>query len=255
MVRTVGKPLPIVDDKKRDRADSIALSGAQRLLDAGHVEDARAILVELAEDPSTPIRAHGCLLAAGVCLMCGAPQDALALLSRLPAQPAFAVDEGYRRMIEACSLRQLRRYDEALAAALASVEAGPSAGRLLVLADAQKHAGRVDDAARTLRSLLDREPDNVTALAQLAGYLNLLDDVDGADAMFAKFRAASTNDADAHRNAAFYFATRGDVDATVHALKSAVALDPDATRAYIADEIEFDRFRGAPSFLALRAVA
>src|SRR5438270_268472 len=74
MVVAVGRLMPNLDgaaQQKRDKSLSIALSGAQRLLDTGHVDDARALLCELAEYPSTPIRAHACLLAAGVHLMCG----------------------------------------------------------------------------------------------------------------------------------------------------------------------------------------
>jgi tetratricopeptide (TPR) repeat protein len=256
--------LPILDnaaaDKAalyRDRRDAAALTTAQQLVEAGRAADARAALaavVAVAADEPTAVRGHACLLYAGASLMCGAPQDALAALAKIPARPAFALDEGYRKMIEACALRQLRRYGEALAAALASVEHGPTPGRLLVLADAQKHAGHVDDACRTLTNLVDRDPHNITALAQLAGCLHLRGgdgDADSAAACFARFAVLDDNGADAARNAAFVHAVRGDVDACVAALSRALATEPEATRGYIGDEVELERFRADPKFAAL----
>jgi tetratricopeptide (TPR) repeat protein len=256
--KTRRKGLPIVDEgaaareaKLRDRRDGVALAAAQKLLDEGRVDEARATLVELVVEPLTPIRAHAALLAAGAALMAGDPSGALDVLARIPERPVFVIDEGYRRMIEACALRQARRYDDALVAAVRSVSHGPTPGRLLVLADAQKHAGHVEEAARTLEDLLARDPDNTTALAQLAGYKNLLGDVHEGARLLALFGERADESADALRNRAFVHATARDLDATVHALSCALALEPEATRSYMADEIELDRFRHEPSFRAL----
>ena len=250
------KTLLVLDDREakfQDRRDGVALASAQRLLDAGRVDDARDSLAALAADPATAIRAHACLLYAGLLLMVARADDALAALSRIPAAPAFAVDEGYRSMIEACALRQARRYDDALVAAHAAVLRGPTSGRLLVLADAQKHAGHLDDASRTLRTLLQREPEHVTALAQLAGYRNLLGDLEEGAVLFSSFCELADDSADAKRNEAFYFATKNDVDGAVAALASALAVDHDVTLGYLDDEVELERFRGVACFDALRS--
>ncbi len=245
--------LPIVNNKAAtDRDDAAALAGAQRLLDAGLADEARARLAPLVDAPHTAVRAHACLLYAGVSLMAGKPEDALAALDKLPARPPFAIDTGYRKMIEACALRQTRRYAEALAAAQVAADEGATPGRLLVLADAQKHAGLLDAAAATLSRLLDGEPDNATALAQLAGYRNLQGDLDAGAACFERFRACAAAGADARRNEAFFFATRGNLDATVAALRAALDEEAEATASYLVDEVEFDRFRGAPAFVALK---
>ena len=93
-------------------------------------------------------------------------------------------------------------------------------------------------------------------MAQLAGYENLRGDVEAGASLFAKFRALCdagdvSNDADAHRNAAFYFVTKGDLPAAVASLRRALTIEPDATRAYIADEVELDRFRSDAELRAL----
>lgn len=248
--------LPIVVDddqaqQRRDRKDGQALAAAQRLLDAGRTDDALAALTELAAEPTTPLRANASLLYAGVLLMAGRVDEVLAVLARLPAEPSFPLDEGYRWMIEACALRQARRYDDALEAARQSVARGPTSGRLLVLADAEKHAGRLADACATLERLLGAEPGHPTALAQLAGYRNLQGDLVEGARLFRAFQAVADDGADAARNAAFSHATRNDLEATLAALAGALALEPAATRGYIADEVELDRFRADPRFRQL----
>lgn len=237
--------------QRRDRQDGLALAAAQRLLDAGRVDEALAALSVLGADPTTAVRAHAAVLHAGVLLMAGRAADALDVLACVPERPTFPFDEGTRRMIEACALRQARRYADALRAARLSVAQGTTPGRLLVLADAQKHAGHLDDASLTLESLLARDPDNATALAQLAGYKNLLGADTEAATLLEQFRACADGSADARRNEAFIHATRGDLDATLAALAAALRDEPDVTRGYIADEIELDRFRAAPQFIAL----
>ena len=239
--------------RRRDRADGSALAAAQRLLDAGRADDARAALAPLAADPTTAVRAHACLLYAGLLLMAGRADEALRALAAVPRTAPFAVDEGYRRMIEACALRQARRYPEALAAARGAVELGATSGRLLVLADAQKHAGELHAAVRTLAALLDDEPGNLTALAQLAGYRNLLGDRDEAARLHARFRALDDGSADARRNDAFYHATRGDLAPALAALEIALRAEPEATRSYIADEVELERYRTDERLRALTA--
>ena len=55
------------------------------------------------------------------------------------------------------------------------------------------------------------------------------------------------------RNEAFYFATCDELALTLAALKRALALEPEATRGYIDDEIELDRFRDSVEMRALLA--
>lgn len=239
------------DKRKRDRQDGMALVAAQRLVDEGRVDEAREVLSALAASPSTAIRGNASLLYAGLLLMGGHSAEALEVLGRLPDRPGFPIDEGYRRMIEACALRQARRYDDALVAARASVACGPTSGRLLVLADAQKHAGRLDDACATLARLLEQEPANATALAQLAGYRNLQGDFVEGERLYRAFLAVADEGADGARNAAFVHATKNDIEATLTFLQRALALEPGATRSYISDEIELDRFRAEPRFVRL----
>jgi tetratricopeptide (TPR) repeat protein len=243
--------------KARERQDGAALATAQRHLDEGRLDAALGLLEPLATDPTTPLRANASLLCAGVMLMAGRSADALRVLARLPTDTqaqGLSLDEGYRRMIEACALRRERRYDEALAAAEQSVAQGATTGRLLVLADAQKHAGALEAGARTLERLLASEPGHPTALAQLAGYRYLQGAVEEGARLFAAFEAAVGEEtADSLRNTAFVHATRGDVARTIEALRGALALEPAATRGYIADEVELARFHGDERFGALLA--
>jgi hypothetical protein len=249
------KGLPIVDGSAptRDTVEARTLSAAQRFLDDGDVQQATLKLAPLAEDPTTPVRAHAGLLYAGLLLMTGKARDAVAVLDRVPLAPAFPLDEGYRWMLTACALRTARRYDDALVAALRAVEQGATSGRLLVLADAQKHAGHLDDAAATLEKLLAKEPRHATALAQLAGYRNLAGAHDAGAKAYAAFRAVADKSADSARNEAFYFATRDELAPTLAALQRALSLEPEATRGYIDDEIELDRFRDSVEMRALLA--
>ena len=94
-------------DSARDRRDARTLTDAQALLDAGRVADARTHLAPLAAEPVTAIRAQAALLLAGLALMDAEPAETLALIARIPA--ALVVDGGYRSMIKAAALRQLRR--------------------------------------------------------------------------------------------------------------------------------------------------
>lgn len=247
------KSLPIVDAAapSRETVEARTLSAAQRFLDDGMVDEAARKLAPLALDPTTPVRAHAGLLYAGLLLMTGKAKDAVAVLDRVPVAPAFPLDEGYRWMLTACALRTARRYDDALAAAQRAVEQGATSGRLLVLADAQKHAGHLDAASATLERLLANEPRHATALAQLAGYRNLAGARDAGAQAFAAFRAVADASADSARNEAFYFATRDELAPTLSALQRALALEPDATRGYIDDEIELDRFRDSAELRAL----
>lgn len=260
---TTSKSLPIIGAQKprdappsREQLEGRTLAAAQHLLDDGDLEQALHTLAPLAVEPTSPVRAHAALLQAGVLLMLGRASDALQLLEHVPRTPAFALDEGYRCMLMACALRAQRRYADALASAQAAVELGPSVGRLLVLADAQKHAGLLAAAIATLEGLLAREHSHATALAQLAGYYHLAGAPNDGTRVFAAFHAAVAREgtaasADVLRNEAFYFATLGDLDSTVAALAGALALEPAATRGYIADEIELDRFRSLAVFRAL----
>ena len=247
------KSLPIVDGSAptRETVEARTLSAAQRFLDDGLVDEAARKLAPLAVDPTTPVRAHAGLLSAGVLLMTGKAKDAVDVLERVPVAPAFPLDEGYRWMLTACALRTARRYPDALAAAHRAVDQGATSGRLLVLADAQKHAGQLDAAAVTLERLLLKEPRHVTALAQLAGYRNLAGAHDEGARAFAAFRAVADAGADSARNEAFYFATRDDLAPTLAALQRALSLEPAATRGYIDDEIELDRFRDCSEMRAL----
>lgn len=247
------KSLPIVDGNapSRETVEARTLSAAQRFLDDGLVDEAARKLAPLALDPTTPVRAHAGLLYAGVLLMTGKAKDAVDVLERVPVAPPFPLDEGYRWMLTACALRTARRYQDALAAAHRAVDQGATSGRLLVLADAQKHAGQLDAAAVTLERLLAKEPRHATALAQLAGYRNLAGAHDEGAQAFAAFRAVADAGADSARNEAFYFATRNDLAQTLAALQRALSLEPAATRGYIDDEIELDRFRDCREMRAL----
>ena len=177
------------------------------------------------------------------------------MLERVPQTPAFPLDEGYRWMLTACALRSSRRYLAALAAAERAVELGPTTGRLLVLADAQKHVGQLAAGIATLQRLLAGEPRHPTALAQLAGYHNLAGALLEGSRVFAMFLAGvegvEGRSADGQRNRAFYFATRGDLASTLVALSQALVLEPEASRGYIDDEVELDRFRALAAFRAL----
>ena len=115
----------------------------------------------------------------------------------------------------------------------------------------QKHAGHLHEAQTTLRALLRDEPHNATASAQLAGYCVLAGDVNEGERWFKHFLDVNDGDADAQRNAAFYWATRNDLARTVASLHNALTLDPAVTRAYLADELEFERFRDEAAFQAL----
>jgi tetratricopeptide (TPR) repeat protein len=247
------RTLPIIADAPApvDKLEARTLAAARRLLDGGDVQRAAGALAPLAHDPTTPVRAHAGLLYAGVLLMSGRALDAVDVLERIPTTAAFPLDEGYRWMLMACALRSARRYDDGLTAALRSVEQGTTAGRLLVLADAYKHAGRLAEAIATLLHLLEHDPHHATGLAQLAGYRNLAGAMDVGARTFDKFMAVADGGASAKRNEAFYFATKGDVARTVAALAHALALEPAATRGYIADEVELDRFRGHEGLRAL----
>jgi tetratricopeptide (TPR) repeat protein len=252
----VARALPILTSNggPADRADARALAHAQRLLDAGQVAEARAVLVPLAADPATAVRAHAALLDAGLALMSGRAAEALATAQRVPAEPAFVLDQGYRAMVVASALRQLRRYPEAVAEASRAVAHGASAGRLLVLADAQKHAGLVAEAVRTLEQLLAAEPMHVTALAQLAGYLALAGRTADAAEARARFDAASSSSVetgDVARGRAFIALCARDLDAALSHLARALALEPDATRAYLVDEVELDPWRADERVRAL----
>lgn len=252
----VGAGAPAERAATPEKVEARTLAAAQRLLDDGALDQAMRKLAPLALDPTTPVRAHAGLLYAGLLLMSGRASEAVAVLERVPAAPAFALDEGYRWMLTACALRSARRYADALAAALRAVEHGPTAGRLLVLADAQKHAGALAEAIATLERLLAGDARHATALAQLAGYRNLAGALDEGARVFDAFLGAvaaqgSAAGADAQRNRAFYCATRDDLEGTLAALAQALRAEPMPTRGYIEDEVELDRFRALPAFRAL----
>lgn len=267
-VSSRAKSLPIVDAgapaparapahapaaPSRDTVEGRTLAAAQRFLDEGRVDEAARKLAPLAEDPTTPIRAHAGLLYAGLLLMKGQAREAIAALERVPREPTFPVDEGYRWMLTSAAMRSARRYDDALRAAEKSVAQGATSGRLMVLADAQKHAGQIDAAARTLERLLASEPHHATALAQLAGYHNLAGALADGARVFASFLRVAGRSADGARGEAFYHATRDELGPTMDALRRALTLEPEATRGYIDDEIELDRFRDCAEMHALLA--
>jgi tetratricopeptide (TPR) repeat protein len=253
--------LPILDSPARttiQKAEARALGAALRCLEAGELRAAHDLLAPLtgldADAPDTAVRAQARLVRAGLHLMEGHAVEALALLAKLEPRPpmsgspeavehdAVPVDHGFRLMLRAHALRLLGRCDEAVAAARASLVHGATSARLLALADAEKHAGALDDAIATIERLLVAEPRHAVALAQLAGYHNLRGDLTTADETFARFEACCDESADGHRGAAFFFATRGDRERTLHHLRAALVKDAAGTEAYLRDEAELRRF-------------
>lgn len=248
MTTKKAKGLPVV---ATERDDAVQLQKAQRLLGAKSYDAAADILEKLTNPVNTPLRANATLLFAGVELMQGRAQHALEVLERAPSSAEFKIDEGYRHMIKSSAYRQLGEIGQALAHARAAVTRGETSGRLLTLADALKHADELDEAIRTLERALQIEPDNAVALAVLAGYQVLNGEVDEAKDTFERFLEVAPKDADTARNTAFFHAVMGDRKKTVACLRAALDDDATITKAYIADEVEFDRFRKDPEFAAL----
>ena len=252
------RPLPIVagaitsDAQAVDEQQDVAAwLRARALVDAGDVDAARAVLAALTDPPVTALRANASFLFAGVELLRGDAKAALDILARVPAATPWALDDGYRHMIAASAHRRLRDVDAALHHARRAVAHGATCGRLLVLADAQKHKGLLDEARATLERVLSDAPEEPAALAALAGLRALQGDVDAARALFARFSAVAPDDADTARSAAFFHAVMADVPALARALRRALVLDDRATRAYLADEVELDRFRSHEELRAL----
>lgn len=248
MTTKKAKGLPVV---ATDREDAVQLQRAQKLLAQKKYEEACAILEGLSRPVSSALRANASLLYAGVELMQGHAKNALDVLERVPATAEMRVDEGYRHMIKASAYRQLGEIGQAIAHARAAVTRGETSGRLLTLADALKHADQLDEAIQTLQRALQIEPDNAVALAMLAGYQVLNGDVDEAKETFSQFLDVAPKDGDTARNTAFVHAVMGDRKKTVQCLKAALDEDAAITKAYIEDEVEFDRFRKDPEFAAL----
>lgn len=245
-----GKKLPVVSTATA-ADDAATFQRAQKLLGQKKYPDAAAVLETLTNPVSSALRANASLLYAGVELMQGNADKALAVLNRMPEKADFKFDLGYRHMIMASAYRQLGEIGQALAHAHAAVTRGETSGRLLTLADALKHADRLEEAIDTLQRALLIEPDNAVALAVLAGYQVLNGDVDDGKATFASFVDIAPHDGDTARNSAFFHAVMGDKKKTLQCLKTALADDADITKAYIKDEVEFDRFRKDADFTAL----
>lgn len=246
-----GKRLPVVDGSSAAREDAVTLSRAQKLLGQKRYREASQVLDGLTNPVSSPLRANASLLYAGIELMQGHPDRALEILERAPTRPDLKLDEGYRHMIKASAYRQQGEIGRALAHARAALERGVTSGRLLTLADAQKHADDLDAAIETLERALEIEPENPIALASLAGYQVLNGQVDEGKETFGRFLDVAPQDGDTARNSAFFHAVMGDKKKTVASLKTALAADSEITKAYIADEVEFDRFRKDSDFKAL----
>jgi tetratricopeptide (TPR) repeat protein len=248
MTTKKAKGLPVV---ATDREDAVQLQRAQKLLGQKKYDEAGDILEKLTNPVTTPLRANATLLFAGVELMQGRADHALEVLERAPASTEYKIDEGYRHMIKASAYRQMGEIGQALAHARAAVTRGETSGRLLTLADALKHADELEEAITTLQRALQIEPDNAVALAVLAGYQVLAGEIDEAKETFSQFLDVAPKDGDTARNTAFFYAVMGDRKRTVACLRAALDDDAAITKAYIADEVEFDRFRKDPEFAAL----
>ena len=236
-LRTSGGGLVVVDDAQ-NHADAASFLLSQRLLAAGRIDEALAVLRPLAQDPQTTVRAHAAMVAAALLTSRGAADatEALTLLDRIPT--LAAVDRGLVCLLRAQGLRRLGRVDDAVASALASCAHGMSAERLIVLACSQRQAQRLDDAIASLVRARGAAPDDVTVLGHLAGYLALAGRLHESDAALSQLRdvVASAETPEGLRALALALACRQRLGPAQQALDAAVAVDPMATRAWFEDD-------------------
>jgi hypothetical protein len=240
----MANPLRIVDDKQA-ALDGARLRDAMASLDAGHVDDAAATLRDISVRLDTSVQVQAAVLLAALHAQRGDAHDVKAVLDAVYARAAqgdVRVDRGFAGMLYAHALRQLGDVDSALAAAVDAVAAGPTPGRLLVLADCQAVAGDVDAAIETLLRARSLDPRHVAVLGQLAGWGTKAGHDDAA-AWRRAFDDVKGSDADSLRHTAFVCACAGDVDGAVAAIAAAAAAEPGVTAAYVDDEVAFDAFR------------
>jgi predicted Zn-dependent protease len=228
----------VVVDEAQNRADARTFMSSQALVAAGRIDDALQVLRPLARAPVTTVQAHAAVVASALLTTRGQEGDAvsaLALIDGIP--PGAAIDRGLVLMIRAQVLRRLGRADDAVAAAVASVDLGASPERVVVLASALRQAGRLDDAIATLEGACSPGTDDVALLGHLAGYLALAGSVPESDAVMTRLRGACAgDDPDGWRQLALALACRDDVVGGQAALNKALELDGATTRRWFADD-------------------
>jgi len=120
---------------------------------------------------------------------------------------------------ESTATAAIRRYEDRLAKDPASLAFAP-------LADLYRKTGRIAEAVALCRKGLRHVPHYMTARLVLAKTLLAAGDLDAALAELNAIRAASPLDVQCHRLLAEVQRRRGDIDASVQHLETAVKLDP-----------------------------
>jgi tetratricopeptide (TPR) repeat protein len=132
------------------------------------------------------------------------------------------------------ALLQLRRPDEALAAARSAARLQPGSVEVLyTLAHVLAEAGHRDEAVAQYRRILELRPDHAEALTNLGVALAERGRLNEAEALLRRAVAAGPRMAKAHHNLGVALAQMKRPDEAIECLEQALALEPDYVEAYV----------------------